>query len=243
MGRSCYNMFMSEQGDKLFLPPKVIPLSGFKETILPPHVKPLGFAESRQGEQATPERIIPHEALSKLVAKHDEYVLRKMGSNEYGPAVGIVQVLQGDADDILSATEYNENATPKIHNWSMTDIGGGFMTLHEGETIYSHTPVPEGAQPFMVSHYVEPAELSKIDYNFGQQALTQQECRDLVGDSFDEEAKAVIAQVTGNYKEADLQREILPGVKLHIHVVDDNNPYGKTPEQAPKYRVTTSDRR
>lgn len=191
-------------------------------------------------ENLTPEAITPHEALTKIVAKHDEYALQKMQGNEYGPAAGVIQSLQGNADTIVNATEYNESAIPPVMNWSMSDIGAGFLTVRAGKTIHSRTPIPEGVQPFMVSNYVDPSELHKIEYNFGQQALSQQDCRQLIGDSFDVEAQAAIAKITGNYKEADLQKEIQPGITLHIHVVDDNNPYGEAPGQESNYRVTTS---
>lgn len=192
------------------------------------------------GEKSSPEAITPQEALQKIVAKHDEYILQKMQGNEYGPTIGVIQALKGNTDTIVNATEYDKNAIPSVMNWSISDIGAGFLTVRAGETIHSRTPVPEGVQPFMVSHYIDSSELHKIDYNFGQLALSQDNCRQLIGNSFNGEAQAAISKVTGNYKEADLRKEILPGIILHIRVVDDNNPYGETPEQEPNYRVTTS---
>lgn len=174
-------------------------------------------------EHQLPKDIItPHEAIRKLIDAHDNHCVEGLRGSEYSNPQRVLAALDHGPDIELEETYYSEDSSPKLGNLAIGSLTRAFLTVRPGQEVH------------------EPTEYEKMDYNFGQQALTKDECITLIGSSFVEEAGASIAASHETYKQGVIQREILPGIILNILVIDENNPYGDKSGLVPNFKVTTS---
>lgn len=179
------------------------------------------MAENRP-EQIQPREISPTTARDRFVAIHSSRAMYKLHEYEAYQPLYALNLLQEGPQLLLEGTR-SDVTKGSVNNMAIGSLSGGFIS-----------PRPEA--PIRGNDDYE-----RMDYNFGQQELNAAEVTALIGDDFENLARQSISRVTGVYKEGSIQREILPGLRLTAHVVDENNRYGDQPSTTvPEYRVTTS---